>query len=223
MRNRFHSPAETRSSEFLDVGSKSDAVCTALQEIGLPAVRIASGTAEVLNFNELFSSLINTAALPDYRLWFVEGIVRRFDSGNRTHWETGFSNLIPVHIHVRLNPPDRPPVDSIMRVIPSTNQAPADRSVVCVFMLLVGSYFDHLRQTWMAEGQELERNRIRAALHQGAAQQFLGAAFGCKVMADKISNLDEELANQASDLANLLSRATQELQAVVNPGMTNDR
>ena len=69
----------------------------------------------------------------------------------------------------------------------------------------------------MADGQESERNRIRAALHQEVAQQLLGAAFGCKMMADKISGLDENLGKEASDLAELVSQATQELHKLVNP------
>jgi len=194
-----------------------------LQAIGLPAVRIACDTAKVLNFNELFRSLINTSVLPNRRLWFVEGVVRNFSPAARDQWETAFSNRNPIQIHVRLNPPDSPPVDSVMRVLTSSSPAPADQSVVCVFIPLTGPYFDHLRQTWMAEGQELERNRIRSALHQEVAQQFLGAAFGCKLVADKINSLDENLGKEASDLAELLSQATQALHKVINPLRGNDK
>jgi len=75
----------------------------------------------------------------------------------------------------------------------------------------------------MAEGQELERNRIRSVLHQEVAQQFLGAAFGCKLVADKINSLDENLGKEASDLAELLSQATQALHKVINPLRGNDK
>ena len=75
----------------------------------------------------------------------------------------------------------------------------------------------------MAEGQEWERNRIRSALHQEVAQQFLGAAFGCKLVADKINSLDENLGKEASDLAELLSQATQALHKVINPLRGNDK
>ncbi len=146
-----------------------------LQAIGLPAVRIASGTANVLDFNELFPSLINTSALPNRRHWFVEGVVRNFSPAARDQWETAFSNRNPIQIHVRLNPP------------------------------------------------ELERNRIRSALHREVAQQFLGAAFGFKLVADKISSLDENLGKEASDLAELLSQATQALHKVINPPRGNDK
>ncbi len=223
MPNQSHFPADTPSSQSPGAQNKSDAVCAMLQAIGLPAVRIASGTANVLDFNELFPSLINTSALPNRRHWFVEGVVRNFSPAARDQWETAFSNRNPIQIHVRLNPPEGPPVDSIMRVLTSSSPAPADQSVVCVFIPLTGPYFDHLRQTWMAEGQELERNRIRSALHREVAQQFLGAAFGFKLVADKISSLDENLGTEASDLAELLSQATQALHKVINPPRGNDQ
>jgi signal transduction histidine kinase len=100
---------------------------------------------------------------------------------------------------------------------PLKTRVPAEESTVCVFVPFAGSTFDRLGETWIAEGQELERNRIRAALHQEVSQQLLGAAFGCKLIADKIARLDESLAKEASDLAELLSRTTQELHRVINP------
>jgi signal transduction histidine kinase len=217
MRNQSDSPVDTPSSRFSDTGNNSDSVCAVLQELGLPAVRIASGTAEVLNANKLFSSLINASALPDRRLWFVEGVLRYLSAADRADWETAFSNQTPIQIHVQLSPSNAGPVDSVMWAFKPVTQAPVDQSIVCVFILLTGSYFDRLRQSWRSEGQELERNRIRAALHQEVAQQFLGAAFGCKIMADKISVLDENLGKEASDLAELVSQATQELHNLVNP------
>jgi hypothetical protein len=224
MPNQSHFPANSSSLQSPVAENKPDAICALLQEIDLPAVRIASGTAEVLNFNELFSSLVDTSALPDRRLWFVDGVVRHFSSADRDRWEAALDNRTPVQIHVRLNRADGP-VDSVMRIVMSPSQAPADQSMVCVFILLSGAYFDNLRQTWMAEGQASERNRIRAALHQEVAQQFLGAAFGCKIIANKIANLDESLGKEASDLAELVSRATQELHKVINPpsGIANGR
>jgi hypothetical protein len=193
-----------------------------LQELSLPAVRIASGTAEVLNSNKLFSSLIDASALPDRRLWFIEGVLRYLSAADRADWEDAFSNQTPVQIHVQLNPPDGGRVDSVMWAIKPVTQAPTDQSTVCVFILLTGSYFDRLGQSWRAEGQKLERNRIRASLHQEVAQQFLGAAFGCKTIADKISVLDENLGKEASDLAELVSQATQELHKLVNPPDENN-
>jgi hypothetical protein len=138
MPSQSHSPADTSSSRFLDGGNKSDPVCAVLQELGLPAVRIASGTAEVLNSNELFSSLINTSDVPDRRLWFVEGVVRYLSAADRADWEAAFSNQTSVQIHVQLNPPGGRLVDSMMWAITSVTRAPVDQSTVCVFSLLTG-------------------------------------------------------------------------------------
>jgi hypothetical protein len=88
-----------------------------LQELSLPAVRIAAGTAEVLDSNKLFSSLIDASALPDRRLWFIEGVLRYLSATDRADWEAAFSNQTPVQIHVQLNPPDGGSVDSVMWAI----------------------------------------------------------------------------------------------------------
>jgi len=216
MPNRSHFPTNTPWSQSLATESKSDAICALLQEIDLPAVLIARGTAEVLDLNESFSSLIDTSALGDRRLWFVEGVVRQFTPAERERWESAFCNRMPIQIRVRLSPPGRQPIESVMRASPIKN-ATAKESTVCVFILLAETFLDSLGQAWTAEGQELERGRIRASLHQDVAQQFLAAAFGCKSIADKIGPLDESLGKEASDLAELLTRATQELHRVVNP------
>lgn len=197
---------------------KSDSVCALLQEIGLPTVRIACGTAEVIGFNELFSSLINRSILPDYRVWLVEGIVRHFSAADRARWETALANRIPFQIHVPLSLSDGRTLDSVMHLVPSLGiPGTSHQSMLCVFILLTGPDFERLRESLIAEGKELERNRLRAAFHAEIGQQLLGAAFGCKTIADKIGNLDEDLGGEASRLADLLSQATQELHDIVNP------
>ncbi|HET9373341.1 MAG TPA: hypothetical protein VFO40_00090 [Chthoniobacterales bacterium] len=212
MANRANNP----SSQSLVTQSNLDAICALLQEIDLPAVLIARGTAEVLDLNESFSSLIDTSALSDRRLWFVEGVVRQFTAPERERWESAFSNGKPIQIPMRLNPPGREALESVMWASPLKTAA-AKESTVCVFMQLAEASLNSLSQTWIAEGQELERSRIRAGLHQDVAQQFLAAAFGCKSIANKIGPLDENLGQEASDLAELLTQATQELHRVVNP------
>jgi hypothetical protein len=222
MPNQSHIPANIPSSQSPATENKTDPICALLQEIALPAVLIASGTAEVLSFNELFSSLIETSARPDHRPWFAEGVVRHFTPVERERWETAFSNGTPVQILVRLNPPGRQPVESMMWASPWKSQAAAKKSTVCVFMRLAGTSLNGLTQTWIAQGQQLERDRIRAGLHQGAAQEFLAAAFGCRSIADKIARLDENLGKEASNLAELLSQATQKLHRLVNPPGADD-
>jgi hypothetical protein len=197
---------------------KSDPVCALLQQIGLPAVRIASGTAQVISFNELFSSLINRSDLPDYRVWLVEGIVRHFTAGDKIRWKAALARPTPLQIHVPLALSDGRTLHSVMRLVPSIGiQETSDQSIFCIFILLTGPYFDQLRESLIAEGKQSERNRLRDALHAEIGQQLLGAAFGCETIADKIANLDQDLGREASHLADLLSRATQALHAVVNP------
>jgi hypothetical protein len=222
MPNRSPFPANTPSSQSPATESKSDAICALLQEIDLPAVLIARGTAEVLDLNESFSSLIDTSALGDRRLWFIEGVVRQFTPAERERWESAFSNRKPIQIRMRLSPPGRQPVESVMWASPIKNAA-AKESTVCAFMLLAETVLNSLGQAWITEGQELERGRIRTGLHQDVAQQFLAAAFGCKSIADKIGPLDENLGKEASALAELLTQATQELHRVVNPPSKDGR
>jgi hypothetical protein len=215
MPNQSHFPANIPQS--LAREARPDAICALLREIDLPAVLIAPVTAEVLDFNELFSTLIDTSALPDHRLWFRECVVGQFTAAEREHWETAFSNRRPIQISVRLNPPGRQPVESVMWASPWKTPVAAKESTVCVFLRLAETSPQSLGQTWIAKGQQLERARIRAGLHQDVAQQLLAAAFGCKSIADKIAGLDENLGKEASDLSELLSQAIQELQRVVNP------
>jgi hypothetical protein len=111
MPSRSHFPANTPPSESLPTENKPDAICALLEEIDLPAVLIAHGTAEVLDLNESFSSLIDTSAHADRRRWFVEGVVRQFTPAERERWETAFSNRKPFQIRVRLSPPGRQPVE----------------------------------------------------------------------------------------------------------------
>jgi signal transduction histidine kinase len=123
-----------------------------------------------------------------------------------------------LQIHVPLALSDGRTLHSVMRLVPSIGiQETSDQSIFCIFILLTGPYFDQLRESLIAEGKQSERNRLRDALHAEIGQQLLGAAFGCETIADKIANLDQDLGREASHLADLLSRATQALHAVVNP------
>jgi signal transduction histidine kinase len=58
----------------------------------------------------------------------------------------------------------------------------------------------------------MERSRIRSELHQNVSQKLLGAAFGCKLLAGKIGELNKGLGQAASDLAELLNGTVVDLQ-----------
>ena len=79
---------------------RPDEVCTLLQEIGLPAVRVKPVTAEVISHNELFVSLVDAATPFDERVSFSEVVLRRLAAADRTSWEAAFANQTPVQVHV---------------------------------------------------------------------------------------------------------------------------
>ena len=188
-----------------------EGVCTLLEEIGLPAVRIRPLSSEVIEFNGLFASLINAAIFPDYRLWFVEGVLPNVAQGERHRWETALADRIPGRVHVVFKSIDGEVLDFEMR-----SSASAGPSILCVFISCSNPFLEDVCDAHVAEGRELERSRIRSELHKGVSQQLLGAAFGCKLLAGKILTMNEELGKEASDLAELLNEAVLELQNLVH-------
>jgi Histidine kinase len=189
-------------------------VCTFLEEIGLPAVRIKPASSEVVEYNGLFSSLINVAASLDYRLWFVEGVLPYLIPVERTRWEAALAERSPVQVQVAFKSVDGRVLDFEMRS--SVDQKKSGRSILCVFIPCMNPLFERVCDTHLSEGRELERCRIRDELHRGVSQQLLGAAFGCKLLAGKLVTLSEDLGKEASDLAELLNEAVLELQNVVH-------
>jgi signal transduction histidine kinase len=194
---------------------RREEICSLLQEIGLPAVRVKQGSAEVIEFNELFSSLVNVAAPGDHRLWFVEGVLARMTEADRTSCEVAFANRTPVQVHITFKSTSGRALNFEMRSFFSVGQKKFDRSVVWVFIPLANEILERVRDAHLSEGRDLERLRMRNELHAGVSQQLLGAAFGCKVLAGKVATLSEELGKEASDLAELVNGAVIELQNLV--------
>jgi signal transduction histidine kinase len=194
---------------------RREEICSLLQEIGLPAVRVKQGSAEVIEFNELFSSLVNVAAPGDHRLWFVEGVLARMTDTDRTSCEVASANRTPVQVHITFKSTSGRASNFEMRSFFSVGQKKFDRSVVWVFIPLANEILERVRDAHLSEGRDLERLRMRNELHAGVSQQLLGAAFGCKVLAGKVATLSEELGKEASDLAELVNGAVIELQNLV--------
>jgi signal transduction histidine kinase len=194
---------------------RREEICSLLQEIGLPAVRVKQGSAEVIEFNELFSSLVNVAAPGDHRLWFVEGVLARMTEADRTSCEVAFANRTPVQVHITFKSTSGRALNFEMRSFFSVGQKKFDRSVVWVFIPLANEILERVRDAHLSQGRDLERLRMRNELHAGVSQQLLGAAFGCKVLAGKVATLSEELGKEASDLAELVNGAVIELQNLV--------
>jgi signal transduction histidine kinase len=186
------------------------------QEIGLPAVRIKPVTAEVIDFNELFASLVQVAAPADYRHSFVKSVLPNVNGADQSRWEAAFLQRTPVQVHVALKSLDGRAVDYEMRSFASLGQKKFGRSILCLFIPFTNSIFERVCDAHLSEGGELERTRIRNELHRGVSQQLLGAAFGCKLLAGKVGALNEDLGKEAAYLADLVNEAVVELQKLVH-------
>ena len=189
---------------------------TLLQEIGLPAVRIKPGTAEVIDFNELFASLVQITTPLDYQNSFVKNVLPNVNGADQSRWEDAFAHRNPVQVHVEIKSVDGRAVDYEMRSFASLGQKKFARSMLCLFIPFTDSIFERVCNTHVSEGRVLERARIRNELHKDVSQQLLGAAFGCKLLAGKVGTLSEELGKEASYLADLVNEAVMKLQKLVH-------
>jgi hypothetical protein len=189
---------------------------TLLQEIGLPAVRIKPGTAEVIDFNELFASLVQVATPLDCRLSFVKNILPNVNGADQSRWEAAFAHQTPVQVHVAIKSADGRAVDYEMRSFALLGQKKVARSILCLFIPFTNLIFERVCNAHLSEGRELERTRIRNELHKDVSQQLLGAAFGCKLLAGKVGTLSEDLGKEASYLADLVNEAVIKLQKLVH-------
>ena len=203
--------------------TRREQVCALLQEIGFPAVRVKLVSAEVIEFNELFSSLVNVGAPLERRLWFVQGILPYIASVDRPRWEGAFVHQTQVQVQVALKSIDGRDLDFEMRSFSSLGQENFGRSILCVFIPLSNPIFERVREAHVSEGRKWERRRIQDELHKGVSQQLLGAAFGCKLLAGKVETLSEGLGREASDLAQLVNEAVVELQNVVTSAQNQSR
>lgn len=189
---------------------------TLFQEIGLPAVRIRPGTAEVIDFNELFTSLVKVATPLDYRHSFVKSILPNVNGADQGRWKGAFTSRTPVQVQVAIKSVDGQAVDYEMRSFVSLGQKKFAQSILCLFIPFTNSIFERVCNAHLAKGQELERARIRNELHKDVSQQLLGAAFGCKLLAGKVGTFSEDLGKEASYLADLVNEAVIELQKLVH-------
>ena len=198
----------------------NDKVCLLLQQIGLPAVRLNPFTAEVIGCNELFSSLINPAAEIEQQLWFVEGVLPGISAPDRAAWQLAFAGRNPIQVYVKFESAEGQTLEFEMHSTAFSAPGKIPESVLCVFISLTTPTFERRCDARLAQGQELERTRMRNELHRGVSQQLLGAAFGCKVLAGKVAKLNESLGKEAATLAELVNEAVNELQSLVKSNQT---
>jgi signal transduction histidine kinase len=187
-----------------------------MQQLGLPAVRVKSTSAEVIEFNKLFSSLVNATPLSDHRCWFVDYVLSSFSPADRTRWETALADQTPEQVQVAFKSVNGQALNFEMRSVSSLGPKNEDHSILCVFIPFTNPTFERTSDALLSEGRELERSRIREELHDGASQSLLGAAFCCKLLAGKVGKLNESLGKDVSDLAELLNNAVMELQNLLH-------
>jgi len=215
-------PRDGNSFEPTKSGAASDWICRLMQQLGLPAVRITAETMEVAGFNSLFADLVASTRIRDYRLWFVEGVLPSIDKGQRADWLATTARSETSNLPIRFTLSDGRKRDFEMRTIGMIEQQAAGQSVVCAFISSSGMNSRTRDEFAFAQGQAVERSRIRKELHKNVSQKLLGAAFGCKLLAGKIKGLNEGFAQQASDLADLLNTTVIDLQNLTRSGSNYD-
>jgi len=183
-----------------------------MQQIGLPALRILPETMEVAAFNHLFADLIASARIGEYRLWFVDGVLPSMNKDERAVCVAAVARFEPASARVQFRLRGGRKRNFELRITGKIPQETVDPLIACVFIPSPAADTQMRDQPGFARGRAIERSRIRDELHKNVSQKLLGAAFGCKVLAGKIEGLDEDFAQQASDLAELLNTAVIDLQ-----------
>ena len=200
----------------------SDGICRLMQQLGLPALRITPGKLEVAGFNSLFADLVASTGIRDYRLWFVEGVLPLLKKGEKADCLAKIARAESSNAPVRFSLRDGRESDFEMRTIGMVKQESDGQSIVCAFISSSGMNSRTRDEFAFAQGQAVERSRIRKELHKNVSQKLLGAAFGCKLLAGKIKGLNEGFAQQASDLADLLNTTVIDLQNLTRSGSNYD-
>lgn len=186
--------------------------CELLQELGLPAVKIKTTDAEVIEYNNLFSRLVDPEAIREPRRWFTECVRPKIAPADRDRWEIAFSKRASVNAQVSFGPTNERELHFEMRCFAQPGNNELGDTIICIFIPLTGRVLERLFDAYTAKGCDLERKRIRDELHKGVSQQILGAAFAWKILAHKVETLNASLAKEASDLAALLNDAVRDLQ-----------
>lgn len=189
--------------------------CRLLQEIGFPAARIKTKCAKVIEFNELFRSLLTAGSSQHDAHSFIKSVLRGIPSTDRDRSDAILSDRPPASVLVQLQSVNGQTSNFEMRTIAPVDSAQSTKSIICVFIPIAGPVFDRIRDEHLSDGEESERLRIRNELHKGISQQLLGAAFGCQALAAKIGRLNDDLGKEATELAELINAAVAELQALV--------
>jgi hypothetical protein len=193
------------------VTTRTPGCCDLLQEFGFPAVKIKTTDREVIEYNNLFSRLVDPGAVREPRRWFTDCVQPAIAAADRERWEIALSKRTSVHAQVSFGPINGQELHFEMRCFAEPGNELAD-TTISIFIPLTGPILERLFDACTAKGCDLERKRIRDELHKGISQQILGAAFAWKILAHKIETLNGNLGKEASDLAALLNDAVRDLQ-----------
>ena len=172
-------------------------ICAILQEINLPSVRVEPVTAEVLEHNELFSSLVHPVSSRNYRLWFVEGVLPHLASTDRSRWEADFANETSHSLPVSFTAADGRIANYKMHSVPAPGNKNFVQSIVCVFVPQISLSLS--RKKLVAEGRESseldDSDQLDIAGHQQAAargQHSAGALLLVGRHAEKSMGCDDD-------------------------------
>ena len=187
----------------------TDAVCDLLQSLSLPALVVEPVTGNVTTSNSLFAEFIGLTSTDELRTSFSERIWARLASQDQNRWSQAVSSGKAVLSFCSIDEL----AEKITVIWSAPIQGSLEQAVLCV---LFRSDPPGEGQELIAKGRELERRRLKEALHANFAQELLGAAFGAKLLTDKLEQGRQgELAQSASALTTLLNRMAERL-----PGLT---
>ncbi len=189
--------------------------CRLLQEIGFPAVRVRTESGEFIECNESFNSLLAANSPKRDTKSFVTSVFSKLTSRNLDLPETLPIARVPAQFRVQFLSADQQMTNFEVRTIEASGTVRAAQSIIALFIPITGPVVEQICEEYLSQGEAAERLRIRNELHKGISQQLLGAAFGCKALATKISRLNGDLGKEATELAELVNSAVSELQALV--------
>ena len=192
------------------------AACDLLQSLGLPALVVEPVTGKVTTSNSLFAEFIGLTSTDELRTSFSERIWARLTSEDQNRWSQAVSSGKTVLTFCSIDEL----AENTTVVWSKPTQRRLEQAVLCI--LFTSDCADE-KQELIAKGRELERRRLKETLHANFAQELLGAAFGAKLLADKLEQGRQgELAQSASTLTTLLNRLAERLPSLTEVPSTKD-
>jgi hypothetical protein len=192
------------------------AVCDLLLSLGLPALVVDPATGNVTTSNSLFAEFIGLTSTDELRTSFSERIWVSLASQDQNRWSQAVSSGKAILTFCSIDEA----AENITLIWSAPIQSSLEQAVLCV---LFRGDSPGEGQELIAKGRELERRRLKETLHADFAQELLGAAFGAKLLADKLEQGRQgELAQSASALTTLLNRMAERLPSLTEIPSTKE-